>query len=347
MIKVLFATTFSIEHLRDLPSNFSYYITEIEKDPRFEVNLLNPNDFNGNLIVKTLKMVRFIRSINPDILYLTLWQGYNNLVLAKILKLIQCKIVIWKYTYCIEGSNVLAKFFFKRLYWPSINRVYMMFDNHTNDALKKRIVSNDQIITLSRGSDLIWYSKFEKKKHDSFYVIATGKDHRDYFTLGKACEETQTKCIIYTYKHKTCLEAAEVFKDSDYVHFVFVENGYSIESYRHIVDEVSNASVMAICCEKLPYGAGYTNIIESLAFKIPILQTLNPDVHIDPEKEGIGFNIQPYDVEDWKKKIIFLKNNDEVREKIRMNIKRLLDGEYNSKATTKFIKDDFIKITTK
>ena len=347
MVRVVYATTFSIEHLRLFPSNFSYYLTEIEKDSRFDVHLLNPKDYSGNIIVKTIKMCRHLRQLKTDILYLTLWQGYNNLVLAKILGLIKCKIVIWKYTYCIEGSNILSKFFYKKVYWPCIDRIYMMFDNHTEDALKKKIVSKKQIVTLSRGTDVNWYEKYQKVGEDKpFLVIATGKDHRDYFTLGQACEETRTQCKIITFKHQTCLDAAEKYKDSEYVHFVFMENGYGVEPYCYLVNEVSQASVMAICCEKLPYGAGYTNIVESLAFRIPILQTLNPDVHLDPEKEGIGFSIAPYDVEGWKKKISLLKDNN-MREQIGSNIQRLLDGEYNSKATTEFIKKDFIKIVGK
>lgn len=343
MIRVVYATTFSIEHLRSLPSNFSYYLTEIEKDSRFDVHLLNPQDFRGNIIVKTLKMCRHLRKLKPDVLYLTLWQGYNNLVLAKILGLIKCKIVIWKYTYCIEGTNAISRFFYRKVYWPCIDRIYMMFDNHTEDALKKNLVSKKQIVTLSRGTDVKWYEKYQKTEKGDFLVIATGKDHRDYFTLGQACEETKTQCKIITFKHRACLDAAEKYKDSDYVHFVFMENGYGIEPYCYLVNEVSQASVMAICCEKLPYGAGYTNIVESLAFRIPILQTLNPDVHLDPEKEGIGYSIDPYDVESWKEKISLLKDKN-LRNKIGSNIQRLLDGEYNSNATTEFIKEDFIKI---
>ena len=344
MIKVMYATTFSVEHLRSLPSNFSYYLTEIEKDSRFEVHLLNRDNFSGNEVTKTLRMVRYIKSIKPDILYLTLWQGYNNLVLAKILGLIKCKIVIWKFTYCIEGSNFVTRFLFKQIYWPSIDRIYMMFDNHTEDALLKGLVKETQIVTLSRGTDINWYAAFQKDNtKQPFRIIATGKDHRDYFTLGKACEETETQCDIITFRHKSCLEASEQFKGSNYVHFTFMDDGYSIESYKYVVDEVSKASAMAICCEKLPYGAGYTNIVECLAFKIPILQTLNPDVHLDPEKEGIGYSIEPYDIDGWKNKISLLKD-DSVRLQMKNNIQRLLDGEYNSAVTVEYIKNDFIKL---
>ena len=349
---MVFATRFSREHLLALPSNFSYYVKELMEMQEFEVELLNPDDYKGNGIVRTLKMARAIRKMEADILYLTLWQGYNNLVFAKIFGLIHCKIAIWKYTFCIDSNNPIKHFFFKHIYWPSIDKVYMMFDNHTEDALRKGLLKDKQVETLSRGVDLDWYSKFANNKSDGqFMVIATGKDHRDYFTLGRACEETKTQCHILTGKHQTCIDAAYKFRESQFVHFTFIDelfgNVYGLEAYNYLTKEVSKASVMAICCEKLPYGAGYTNMVECLAFRIPILQTLNPDVHLDPEKAGIGYSIQPYDVDGWKKRITMLKEDDGLMAKMSDNIGRLLENEYNSKVTTAFIASDFKKITNK
>lgn len=341
-LKVIYATQFSLNHLMALPSNFSYYIKEMIDYGEYEVVLLNPNDFHGNLIKRTWQMCQFIRREKPDVLYLTLWMGYNNLILAKICRLINCKVAIWKYTYCIDSKNLIMHYFYKYIYWPVIDRVYMMFDNHTEDAVKKGLLKANQVITLSRGVDLKWYSNYKGESlQEYFLIVATGKDNRDYFTLGKACEETKTKCHIITYKHQDCLNAAEQFKGSEYVHFSFVENGYEIPTYTSVVKEVAKASVMAICCEKLPYGAGYTNIVECLAFRIPIIQTLNPDVHLDPEKEGIGFSVLPYDVEGWKKKIILLRENKNLRDRMAGNIQKLLNGEYDSKYTASFIMNDF------
>ena len=341
-IRVAFASRFSLGHLMALPSNFSYYIKEMMATEEFEVILLNPSDYKGNIVLKTLRMAKDIRRLNIDVLYLTLWMGYNNLVLAKIFGLIKCKIAIWKFTYCIDSKYSVLHFFYKRFYWPNIDRVYMMFDNHTEAAVKERLLKSDQVFTLSRGADIEWYSEYVlRHEPEDFSIIATGKDHRDYFTLGRACVETKTKCHIVTFKHQTCLKAAEHFKDSEYVHFTFVENGYDVEKYISVVKEVSKASVMAISCEKLPYGAGYTNIVECLAFKIPIIQTLNPDVHLDPEREGIGFSVLPYDVEGWKSKIMLLKTDKGLRDKMAENIQKLLDGEYNSVNTAAYIMDDF------
>lgn len=341
--KVIFVFPLPKELLMELPSNFSYYIKEIMRCQDFDVCFINSEDYSGGLIKRTLKMIRDINKEKADILYLNLWMGYNNLVIAKILGFIKCKIVTWKYTYCVDSDNCFKHLFYKYIYWRSVDMVYMMFDNHTADAINRRLLDKSRIVTLSRGVDLDWYSSYIKKdKEAAFIVVASGQDHRDYLTLAKACEETKTKLEIVTY-HKYD-DVANKFKNSKYVHFDFIVNGYKLENYRHVVDVVSKSSVMAICCEKLPYGAGYTNIIECLAFKIPILQTQNPDVHLDPEVAGIGFSIKPYDVEDWKQKILLLREHADLRKQMAAKIDELISKEYNSKVTANYIVNDFRRL---
>lgn len=51
--------------------------------------------------------------------------------------------------------------------------------------------------------------------------------------------------------------------------------------------EVSKASILAIPCEKVPYGVGYTNEIEALPFYIPILVTHNEYAHLHVEKKAL------------------------------------------------------------
>lgn len=346
MIRIVFGTTYSKSELCQYPSNYGYYIKDFIKDPDFDVMLINPKDYKGNYIQRMMEMVKVIRDFQADILYLNLWQGFNNLVFAKILGLLKCKIVIWKYTYCIDSSNPFKHFFYKKIYWNAIDRIYMMFDNHTDDALRKNLIKSSRITTLSRGTDISWYSEFvqERPYELPFSLIATGQDHRDYATLAKACEETHTKCLIIGGKYSNTLQTAEEYKDSIYVRFEFLENPWGIDAYRYIMKKVGEASALAICCEKLPYGAGYTNIVDSLAFKIPIIQTLNPDVHLDPQKEGIGYSVMPYDVEGWKRIISDIKDNVSKRIICAEKIQNLLNEYYNSQYTAAYIKRDFFNL---
>ena len=99
------------------------------------------------------------------------------------------------------------------------------------------------------------------------------------------------------------------------------------------MQQQGQASILAIPCERREYGVGYTNIVEALPYYIPILMTHNPDIHIDLEKENIGYLIEPYDVETWKEKIIYLKH-----------AKKLTEEEYNAQTTASYIINDFIRI---
>ena len=111
------------------------------------------------------------------------------------------------------------------------------------------------------------------------------------------------------------------------------------------MQQQGQASILAIPCERREYGVGYTNIVEALPYYIPILMTHNPDIHIDLEKENIGYLIEPYDVETWKEKIIYLKQHPEVIETMSKHAKKLTEGEYNARTTASYIMNDFIRIT--
>ena len=127
--------------------------------------------------------------------------------------------------------------------------------------------------------------------------------------------------------------------------FTFMEDLHINNEYEYIMQQQGQASILAIPCERRKYGVGYTNIIEALPYYIPILMTHNPDIHIDLEKECIGYLIEPYDVEAWKEKIIYLKQHPEVIETMSKHAKKLTEGEYNARTTASYIMNDFIRIT--
>lgn len=219
-----------------------------------------------------------------------------------------------------------------------------MFDNHTHHALTHNIVKAHQITTLSRGAEIEWYQKYLKPQKDNFLVMATGKDSRDYQTLSEACEQTRTNCHIITRRHESNIKVAEKFKNSQYIKFTFMEDLHIDNEYEYIMQQQGQASILAIPCEKKKYGVGYTNVVEALPYHIPILMTHNPDIHIDLEKEGIGYLIEPYDVKTWKEKIIYLKQHPEVIEEMSKQAKKLTEKEYNAKTTASYIVNDFIQI---
>ena len=344
-IKVVHITPLSKEEILEKPSNYSYYIKDMLQDNRFEVILVNPNQYSKyNRFKGSLMLIKDIRKISPHILYISFLLGLNFLVVCRALRIIKCKIFIWKYTFCKTGNNSIHKFLLKHIYWKNISRIYMAYPKHTEHAIEYKIVKKDQIVTLSRGVEYRWYQQFiaPQKKGGAITVIATGKDNRDYDTLCKACELSNTNCIIYTRKHPNCINSSLKFKDSKYCKFFFMEDIKTDDEYNFIMKQVGKANVLAICCTNCSYGVGYTNLIEGLPFKIPILITDNPYALINVEKEEIGYNIALSDINDWVNKLNVLKNNPSICLQMGENIDKLLQKDWNSVTTFNFIANDIL-----
>lgn len=123
-----------------------------------------------------------------------------------------------------------------------------------------------------------------------------------------------------------------------------MKDGFTINEYKYIMQEVGKYSALAICCHRRLYGIGHTNIVENLSFEMPIIQTRNKDVHIDPEKAGIGISVEPYDINGWISAITKLKSDKIFVEDCKTHIRDLLKYEYNSIETTRVIANDFRKI---
>lgn len=237
-IKVVYITKYNKKFILNKPDNFAYYIKSIMNSNLIDVHLLNPLPLQKNNSIQTLiALVKTIKDINPDILYLDNLQGLNKLVVLKRVGILKCKIVAWKYTYCKEYSNSIKNWFTKFFYWKGIDRIYMMFDNHTRHALSHNIVKDYQITTLSRGAEIKWYEKYLKPQKDNFLVMATGKDSRDYQTLSEACEQTQTNCHIITRRHESNIKVAEKFKNSQYIKFTFMEDLHINNEYEYIMQQ--------------------------------------------------------------------------------------------------------------
>lgn len=316
---------------------------------RIDVVLLNPSEFNkGNKLYQTIALIKAIRDINPSILYLPTIIGLNHLIILKRLGILKCKVICWKYTHCFIGKNVLTRYLVKHFLWDGIDKLYMMYENHTKKTIELGIMDPQRCVTLSRGVEKEWYAQYILPSHTQkqFLVIATGKDSRDYETLCKACDETQTKCLILTRRHKSNVEVAKRWRQSNWCTIIFVEDLKlnHLYEYEYIMEQTGKASILAIPCKKRPYGVGYTNIIEGLPYRIPIIMTNNPDVHVNTEKEGIGYMIEPYDVESWKKHITFLKEHAEKRNRMSTNIQKMMEIEYNDQTTANYIINDMFTI---
>ena len=83
-IKVLYITKYNQKEILEKPDNFTYYIKSIMNSNLIDVYLLNPLSLQkGNSIQVLIALVKTIKDINPDILYLGALQGLGKLVVLK------------------------------------------------------------------------------------------------------------------------------------------------------------------------------------------------------------------------------------------------------------------------
>lgn len=104
-IRILYLTNKSKETIMSLPSNVSYYVKRFYENPNWDIKLLNPNRSKN---IWSLAIA--IWKISPQILYIDNLQELNLLIVLKQLRLLRCKIVIWKYTQCIYyDSSIIGR----------------------------------------------------------------------------------------------------------------------------------------------------------------------------------------------------------------------------------------------
>lgn len=340
-IKILVLTNLSKEEIECKPSNFYYYIKNLMSNPSY--NVILSSEFNKSGMLHDLKN---IRKHNPDIIYLTRLSGHYRIILYKTFNLIHSKIILWKYTRCELGPNGLTSYFLSNFFWKKIDMLYMEYNNHTQDAIKRNIVAAQQIKTLHKGPEIKWYekNKINDNKNKSFLVIAIGKDSRDYNTLCKACEIAEVNVLILTRKHPENIVVSQLYRNSPFCQIVFIEDLNIKNEYEWIHQQVSKGSLMAICCREKNYGVGNTNVIETLPYRIPIIMTKNVDIELNLDDEGIGFLIQPYDVQGWVEKLKLCKDNIILRQTMSQHIDKIILEEYNDKITSEIIFKDIERL---
>ena len=83
-IKVLYITTMTREQILEKPSNYCFYIKNMIQDNRINVILFNASNYNKkNKIRQVWLLLKKIREINEDVLYLPKMTGFYTLVILK------------------------------------------------------------------------------------------------------------------------------------------------------------------------------------------------------------------------------------------------------------------------
>lgn len=313
-----------MEDMMKRPSQNSYFVKDLMKAK--DVSIIFCKDYRSrnslwNIVRANLHYLIQALKVSHDVLYVpSNVRIVGLLVVLRALRIYPKKIVRWKYAPCLASSNKLKNCFIK-WYYSGFDKIFMISRTHTIQSLTNGILSKKQVRFLNYGVDIGWYEELlkhqvvERNIAESSLFITSGRENRDFDTLLKAIRGVDAHLLICTSKQHGSNDYYTRFQNvlDDKVTFEFsgekTKNDY--ETLIDINKKIIGAFAVVICCKKVNYGVGFTQMLESLPLGKPILVTDNVDMPIDVEKEGIGIKVKPYDVKGWKNAMNYLLSHRE------------------------------------
>ena len=138
------------------------------------------------------------------------------------------------------------------------------------------------------------------------FFLATGKTYRDYNTLVKAAEEVKVEVRII---------GPSMQKPRDLpsnVQWVDTSSNPPDQAIDYPTLREWYAQSTAVC---IPLSGdaddtcGYTNMLEAMAMRKPVLMTQSGCLHINPQSGGFGIQIKPKDIGSWAQNMNYLIEN--------------------------------------
>jgi len=146
-----------------------------------------------------------------------------------------------------------------------------------------------------------------QKPHKPFF-LATGKTGRDYATLVKSAKEVAAEIrIIGPINQKP-----ENLPSN--VNWIDTSSNPPDQAIDYPTLREWYAQCIGVC---IPLSGdaddtcGYTNMLEAMAMRKPVLMTQSGCLHINPEADGFGIQIKPRDVQGWTQAMNHLHEDHE------------------------------------
>jgi len=246
-----------------------------------------------------------------DIIYSP--QDFHLLPLALLRMLRICRRPVFSISHFAFNAKLIEKrstriyrMFERYFYYKGIDKISFLNDSILNLAIESYNVPQRHRTSLNWGANLSFFNDYCQKLNqtpENKYFITLGTQNRDYPTLVKAMYDTKSELIIFGRLNESefidDLIPANVTIDTS------IKQGLtSVGKLRYYY--YNSIAVLVPIIRTTDISNGASVIVEALAMGKPIIITDFPVNYIDVEKEGIGFKIEPNDVNGWKKAIQWL-----------------------------------------
>lgn len=135
-----------------------------------------------------------------------------------------------------------------------------------------------------------------KKLPEKPFFLATGKTYRDYATLVNAAKEIAAEIRIIG---PTTQKPEDLPSN---IKWIDTSSNPPDQAIDYPTLKEWYAQCIAVC---IPLSGdaddtcGYTNMLEAMAMRKPIMITQSGCLHINPESDGFGIQIKPRDIQGW------------------------------------------------
>lgn len=267
-----------------------------------------------------------------------------NIVLLALLKrvgLYRKDIYAWKYV-AIKRNNNPIETLIKRIVFNGFTRLFMVTKKHVVDS--SYLIDSNRMTYFKWGIDLEYIDRFVHPQNRVFTFITTGKAYRDFDTLCQAFFLVHSaQLIIITENNWGGIDYKEMLMkyQSPKIKVVFTnEMKGNILDYIYL--EMHKAHCALTICQKVNWGVGYTQILDSMACSLPVIATYNNDNPLDIDSLGIGCTVPPEDPEALASAMQKMVDDHDWASTCSAKARSLTEKEYNIRRVAK----DVIRIIT-
>ena len=247
--------------------------------------------------------------------------------------------------YSVCGPLAISKFAPQKImswvFRPPPNQTYNSFNSYYNKNLSRQSgflcltpraeeyfsqFSHAKFIPWCVDLELFDGRRIESKSEKPFY-LATGKTGRDYESLVKAANSTNAEIRIIGPKDQ---KPATIPTN---VKWIETSSDPPDQAIDYPTLRNWSAECIAVCIPlsgEAEDTCGYTNMLEAMAMRKPVLMTRSGSLHIDPESGGFGKLIEPKNYKEWASAMNYLIENKEVAQTLGENGRKIAETEFKT-----------------
>ncbi|MEX1121890.1 MAG: hypothetical protein WED82_07145 [Balneolales bacterium] len=220
----------------------------------------------------------------------------------------------------------------RRLFLRGADRL-MTLSSALVEDLKAAGAPENKLTSLSWGTDVHFYGSWQSPGRG---VIATGRTGRDFKTFAKAVIRSQ--CLATLIGLQSQLEDP-IYRSSSNLTVIATRDEQPVPGenrgwmkYSDLCVHMRNHAAIAIPLFAQRNLAGLTSLMDVLGLGRAVLMTRNRHIDLDIEAEGIGFWLDPGDVDGWIQRLNWIHDHPHEVETMGKRARYLAEEHYNSDA---------------